>query len=174
MPHHIVLPAVLQVWMQDTPTAKSTHERGMKHKENVARSKPFQPHTLAAPHARAEACEVPKYGSQGRGLLSHQLTLTSVCRAQADAGQGRHRQEGGCSGGGFHAEHRGSSQKGLREGPGCSAGQRCRQWHLGEPARSVASHTLALAPALFCLTARMPKCGPAVLAGFRWYVWPSL
>ncbi len=28
-----------KVWMQDTPTAKSTHERGMKHKENVARSK---------------------------------------------------------------------------------------------------------------------------------------
>lgn len=28
-----------KVWMQDNPSAKATHERGMKHQENVARSK---------------------------------------------------------------------------------------------------------------------------------------
>jgi hypothetical protein len=27
-----------KVWMQDNPSAKATHERGIKHKENVARS----------------------------------------------------------------------------------------------------------------------------------------
>lgn len=30
-----------KVWMNDNPATKATHEAGMKHKDNVARSKPL-------------------------------------------------------------------------------------------------------------------------------------
>ena len=54
-----------KVWMQDTPTAKSTHERGMKHKENVARSK-AQTHALSILPGtlgdRGMRCSEPTHG----------------------------------------------------------------------------------------------------------------
>ncbi len=39
-----------KVWMQDNPSSKATHERGVKHKENVARSKIRVVHHYFCPH----------------------------------------------------------------------------------------------------------------------------
>jgi hypothetical protein len=71
-----------KVWMQDTPTAKSTHERGMKHKENVARSKPWPP-ALSILHGTLR-----NIGMRGD---AQSRFLACMCRAAADADQSRDR-----------------------------------------------------------------------------------
>lgn len=60
-----------KVWMQDNPSSKATHERGLKHKENVARSKSSN---TASPKFQRPFL-------QGRFWLSQKHV---ACRAAAD------------------------------------------------------------------------------------------